>query len=204
MPRRARFSKRSLRVADASTPSDPIWLLCENDGTEHPVFAGPEDAFPNRVIARAAWQVYRAACWASSERDGSKPPRAAVVYDGVTMLSYGRFITEADAAAPPRCPPLYASPGPTIGYSGEWPWGETRDPDGLFALFDAATELDIANATAKKERFPEIAGSLDDYVQSLRIRREIVAEGRDRSGGRNNDLCQAISDYERSQQRRTT
>ena len=60
------------------------------------------------------------------KHDGSKPPAAAVIYDGVTMLSYGRFVTEADKAAGPRCPPLYSSPGPAMEFVGVSPWEEKR------------------------------------------------------------------------------
>ena len=76
------------------------------------------------------------------------------------------------------------------------PWEKTSDPDGVFALFDAAIDVDIANANAVKSKFPEIAVLLDDYIASLRIRRELVAEGRDRNGERNNALQQAIHDFE--------
>jgi len=82
MSRRRRESKRR-------HPAGPHGDLFQDSDGVTPLFDGDIPyAYPNRVLARAAWEECRVDTWARPSR-GIWPPCGAVVYDGIT--EHARF-----------------------------------------------------------------------------------------------------------------
>ncbi len=141
MPRRKRASKK--------VPVEDIVLMFTHGDGVTP-FVDWDPVLPNRLVARAAWQLHRAAAWAHPSR-GVAPPEGACVYDGI----------ETDLLDnPPDHPDLW-----TLTYvPGTSPWSLDEARDGF--------QRDLASVEAFRHDNPaaavEISEELDEYATNLR------------------------------------
>lgn len=155
---------------------DAAVFVC-TDGTYELVFG--DDYYPNRILAKAAWQQCRRASWAHEWRDSMWPPKGAQVYDDIGA--------SADDLRP---------------------WERSDDPARTLAEFRSAIEDDEASVTAFRLNDPDAADEVDDfldiYLGDLRGLLSIVEELHDPTGDYNRALALACGRWEKPSLRKAS